>query len=127
YLPVVRNNVYDVLRLMDFPDPAVPNGDRTVTTVAPQALMMMNSDLVAEAAAALAGRIAAGPEADDAGRIACLYRIAYGRDASREEVAGSLAFLREAERLLGPGEAASEAWPALCQVLLASNEFVYVR
>ncbi|MEX2027629.1 MAG: DUF1549 and DUF1553 domain-containing protein, partial [Pirellulaceae bacterium] len=46
YLPVVRNNVYDLFQLLDFPDPAIPSGDRATTTVAPQALLMLNSDLV---------------------------------------------------------------------------------
>ena len=35
YLPVVRNNVYDVLQLLDFPDPAIPSGDRIATTDRP--------------------------------------------------------------------------------------------
>lgn len=39
YLPVIRNNVYDVFQLLDFPDPAVPTGDRSTTTVATQALV----------------------------------------------------------------------------------------
>ncbi|HZZ82380.1 MAG TPA: PSD1 and planctomycete cytochrome C domain-containing protein, partial [Gemmataceae bacterium] len=35
YLPVIRNNVYDVFQLFDFPDPGFPSGDRATTTVAP--------------------------------------------------------------------------------------------
>ncbi|GIS59421.1 MAG: hypothetical protein CM1200mP2_16460 [Planctomycetaceae bacterium] len=31
YLPVVRNHVYDMFQLLDFPDPAVTPGDRTST------------------------------------------------------------------------------------------------
>src|SRR5262249_8341021 len=54
YLPIVRNNVYDVFQLLDFPDPAVPTGDRATTTVAPQALLMLNSDFVMQAATGLA-------------------------------------------------------------------------
>ena len=50
YLPVVRNNLYDVFQLFDFPDAAVANGDRATTTVAPQALFLLNSDLVDQAA-----------------------------------------------------------------------------
>ena len=49
--PVVRNNVYDVFQLLDYPDAAVPNGDRPTTTIAPQALMMMNSDFVEQCSA----------------------------------------------------------------------------
>ena len=42
YLPVLRSAVYDLFQAYDFPDPAVPNGDRATTTVAGQALFMMN-------------------------------------------------------------------------------------
>ena len=55
YLPVVRNNVYAVFQLLDYPDAAIPTGDRTTTTVAPQALMMLNSDFAAKCSSELAG------------------------------------------------------------------------
>ena len=50
YLPVVRNHLYDMFQLFDRADPSVTTGDRATTTVAPQALFMMNSDLVLQAA-----------------------------------------------------------------------------
>jgi hypothetical protein len=49
YLPVVRNNLYDFFQLFDYNDASVSNGDRQTTTVAPQALYMLNSPLVDEA------------------------------------------------------------------------------
>ena len=42
YLPVLRGALYDMFQAFDFPDPAVSNGDRATTTVASQALFMMN-------------------------------------------------------------------------------------
>nr|MDQ3331526.1 PSD1 and planctomycete cytochrome C domain-containing protein [Planctomycetota bacterium] len=122
YLPVVRNHVYDVLGLLDFPDPAVSSGDRSVTTTAPQALLMMNSEFVADAAAALAERLAE-PGSDDASRVRRLYRIAFGRDATSDEVAAGLEFLSRIDEVRDPSEAvASNAWTALCQVMLSANE-----
>jgi len=122
YLPVVRNNVYDALRLMDFPDPAVSTGDRASTTIAPQALMFMNGDLASDAAASLADRIAVAPEEDDAARLVRLYRITLARDPTPAEIEQDSKFLKS----VGGGDAPA-AWRSLCQVLLASNEFVYVR
>jgi len=130
YLPVIRNNVYDLFQLLDFPDPAVPTGDRTATTVAPQALLMLNSEIVMQSAEHLAGRVL-----EDSGetgpRIAMLYRIAYGRDASAEEQESATAFLREAAQSL-PTEIEEpvrrrQAWTVLCHVIIAANEFIYVR
>ena len=46
YLPVLRSALYEVFQAFDFPDPAVPNGDRATTTVASQALFMMNGPIV---------------------------------------------------------------------------------
>ena len=54
YLPVIRNNVYDVFQLFDATDATVPSGDRATSTVATQALFALNSELMLEAAKALA-------------------------------------------------------------------------
>jgi len=131
YLPVVRNNVYDVFQLLDFPDPAISSGERSTTTIAPQALLMLNSDLVQQAAAALSERLLA--ESDiDALRIERLYVLAYARPPTSDEITMGMSFLNQAEKLLINGEPAlSErrrlAWSALCQTILDANEFVYVK
>src|SRR5207253_10298862 len=75
YLPVIRNHLYDVFPLFDFPDPAVPNGDRATTTVAPQALFLMNSAWVAQVCERLAGRLLDDAGADAAARVRRLYRL----------------------------------------------------
>ncbi len=54
YLPVVRSAVYDVFQAFDFADPSTMNGKRPSTTVAPQALFMMNSPLVLRQTRAMA-------------------------------------------------------------------------
>ena len=56
YLPVIRNHLYDAFQLFDFADASVMNSNRTTTTVAPQALFMMNSDLVTDAASRVCRR-----------------------------------------------------------------------
>jgi hypothetical protein len=131
YLPIVRNNVYDVFQLLDYPDAAVSSGDRATTTIAPQALLMMNSDLVARASAALAQRVTT-TSSDNARRLATLYALAYGREPTAEEVAADQQFLRDAEQALQATEAdeakrSQLTWECLCQVVLAANEFIYVR
>ena len=47
-----------------------PLGDRATTTVATQALFLMNSGLVADASEHLAARLLAGQDVDDAGPTA---------------------------------------------------------
>ncbi len=85
YLPVVRNHLYDMFELFDGTDASVTNGDRATTTVAPQALFMMNGDLVVQAARDLAARLLARAAVDDNGRIALLYETGLGRLPSPAE------------------------------------------
>ena len=54
YLPVIRNHVYDLFELFDFPDPGTVNGNRADSTIAPQALYLMNSPLVLRATESIA-------------------------------------------------------------------------
>jgi hypothetical protein len=131
YLPMIRNHLYDVLQLFDATDAAVENGDRATTTVAPQALFLLNSDLVAGASERLAARLLRAP-GSDADRVQDLYARAYGRRATTEEVAGTQNVVAACERALGesepdPAKRHLRAWACLCQVVMAANEFVYVR
>ena len=132
YLPVVRNNVYDLFQLLDYPDAAIPTGDRTTTTVAPQALLMMNSEFIGTASSDLAKRLFAQSPEDAAKRIELLYSLAYNRDASRDEIEQSQSFVAEIEKALqttdsDPASRQQRAWASLCQVVLAANEFIYLQ
>ena len=60
YLPVVRNDLPAIFQLFDFGDSLSVNGRRSTTNVAPQALFMMNSPLVLEAATRTAAIVLAG-------------------------------------------------------------------
>ena len=126
YLPVVRNNVFDLFQLLDFPDPTVSSSDRAATVVAPQALLMLNSDFVMQAAADLADRLLKDSDDDDR-RLALLYATAYGREPSAEELRADRTFLREVAQRYVDGQDASHAWAALCHTAFAANEFLYVK
>ena len=130
YLPVIRNNIYDLFQLLDYPDAAIPSGDRSTTTVAPQALLMLNSDFVMSCAAKLADRLNR-TEGDDRKQIALLYQLAYGRRTEDAELNANLKFLAQLDReLVGTqaDEAARrrQAWSILCHTIIASNEFIHV-
>jgi hypothetical protein len=131
YLPVIRNHLYDVFQLFDATDATVPNGDRATTTVAPQALFLMNSELVAQVSEQLAAMLLETPEADEA-RVQRLYVRAYGRLATASEADKAQALIQAFERALeeretDAGKRRLQAWACLCQVVVAANEFVYVK
>ncbi|MGV3723886.1 MAG: PSD1 and planctomycete cytochrome C domain-containing protein, partial [Actinomycetota bacterium] len=130
YVPVVRNNLYDVFQLFDFGDASIPEGNRPATTVAPQALFMMNSDLVIDAAEALAAKTLERSDLDTPRRINLLYQEAYGRVPTPTEREKGVQVLAGFEKAANEPDAAkrqSKAWSWYCHVLLAANEFVYLR
>jgi cytochrome c553 len=132
YLPVVRNNLYDVFQLFDFGDASIPEGNRPTTTVAPQALFLMNGDLVLDAAERMAATALKRTDLDAPRRVNLLYQQAYGRPATiaeQQRAAATLARFEEAagKQKSNPAERQSLAWSWYCHVLLASNEFVYVN
>jgi len=132
YLPVIRSDVYTVLQAFDFADPSVASGERATTTVAPQALFLMNSRLILEQTRRLAAALLADPTLDDAGRVRLVYERAYSRPPSAGETARALDFVRRSEEAWGgttldAQERRLRAWQSLCRVVLAANEFIYVE
>jgi len=124
YLPVIRNHLYDVFSLFDYADASVTNGNRTTSTVAPQALFALNSDLMLQASEALAEGLLFNQAGSDEERINRLYEIAYSRRASEPESQRAVEFIARFQNELGDRK---QAWTSLCQVVLASNEFIYIR
>ena len=132
YLPVVRNNLYDVFSLFDYADASMINGDRPTTTIAPQALFLMNSDLVFEATEQMAENVLAERVSELEDRIQQLYLQVYGRPATDREVIRARAFLAQVEADLTASAGVRPtgrlgAWQLLCQILIAADEFIYLR
>jgi hypothetical protein len=114
--------------VFDGADASIQVERRTVSTVAPQALFLMNSPLMAEKVGRLVRRpeVAAARNVED--RIQALYRILFGRRATGEEMAIGRSFL-EAPAAPAPGKAGEAPLgplEAYAQVLLLSNEFLFV-
>lgn len=130
YLPVLRTNVYDFLTLFDFANPDLPSGNRVTTTVPTQAMLMMNSSLVKDAAARLAGKVLddlALPS--DSAKIRRIYQILYSRPPTESEESIAARFIADYSSILNEvtKEDAETAWAKLCHVLLAGSEFIYLR
>lgn len=132
YLPVIRNNLYTLFEQFDFPDPTTPTGSRNTTTVAPQALLMLNSPLIMESAEKLAKNLLKQP-GDDVEKIRLAYRKTLGRHPSKQESKRALGFIQGISGLAMLNAAKVDpiqkqrAWALLCQALISSNEFIYVR
>jgi hypothetical protein len=132
YLPVMRGAVYDVFQAFDFPDPAVLNGDRMMTTIAAQSLFMMNGSLVQQAARSLSELLLNDTSCTDRNRMQILSQCLFGRTASADELAAWEQFLVRFQQVPSVIAEAVElrrglAWEGLCHALLSSNEFIYIR
>ncbi len=132
YLPVIRNNLYDAMSLFDCTDGTVPNGDRASSTVASQALFLMNSDLVIEAADHLANKGLVEHPDDATLRVQSVIMETLGRIATQTDIDRWIAAADRIERQLTADgipeqERQKAVWTALCQAALMSNEFLYIR
>ena len=143
YLPVVRSALYNVFQAFDFAEPSVINGQRSSTTIASQALFMMNSGLVSDSAQQWASDLLAHDTWNDPQRIEALYKTALGRPPTEHEIEESVKYIQRfidaASTLEDDSDGNPEksgktekqtrlrAWGSYCRAILASNEFVYIE
>lgn len=112
---VSRRDLDPTLALFDFANPNSSNERRIETSTPLQRLFLLNSAFVERRAAELACSVEAMPRAED--RISHLYRTLFQRAPSKEETRLGIEFTA----------AGGNSWPRYAQVLLVSNEFVYVN
>jgi hypothetical protein len=131
YFTIKRSQLIGSMVAFDAPEPLSSQGARPTTTVAPQALMLMNAPQVREWAEAFARRVEADtPNGDAAARIARTYLLALSRPPIPGEVQDAATFLATqmasyaAEKKPQP---ASIALADFCQVVFGLNEFAYSR
>lgn len=129
YLPVIRNNLYDGFSLFDYATADVTSGDRSTSTVAPQALYSMNSELFLSGAEALTKRLWKDFPDDENARVVGLYEVTFNRPPESHEQARLLKYISQLEPLLQKDAQIENprlaAWVVACHSVLASNEFTY--
>jgi hypothetical protein len=124
--------LYDLFQLFDYTDASTVTGHRTTSTVAPQALFLMNAQLVGDSARAFAIGLLDHSESEP-DRIHEMYQQALGRLPTPTETARAQTFLSAFRQAIANKEKADsqqveiQAWTTLCQVLLVSNELITVR
>ena len=128
YFTMKRSQLIGSMVAFDQPEPLVSQGSRPVTTVAPQALLLMNGPQVREWAEAFAARLE--KEAGDDGRIAHAYLTALGRPPGVDEAATARAFLAaQAASYTADGkpDATRRALADFAQVIFGLNDFAYIE
>lgn len=123
YLPVFRNALPELLEAFDFADPSLVTGRRNTSTVAPQALYLMNHPFVLEQSRLVAERLLAEPHADDAARLTRAYRLILGRQPLAEERLISGQFVKTIT--IADSMSSADTWQQLIQSLFATVQFRY--
>jgi len=125
YIFAKRANLFPILQAFDAPTTIGSCTRRNTTTVAPQALELMNDPFVCEQSRAFAARLSAlgGMET----RVRAAFRFALGRDPRGAETERSLKFIDQQIKdyqANAPGDDAEmDAVSDFCQGLIALNEF----
>ena len=132
YIQVRRTQPLAFLQVFDAPVMEVNCERRPVSTVAPQSLMLMNSDFVLKQSSYFAARLRKEAGDDPAQLVGRAWELAYCRAPSHEELQSSLEFLtqrvaRLSQQTPAPTDPLGAALVSLCQVILSSNEFLYVE
>jgi hypothetical protein len=127
YMISKRSLLLPLLTAFDFADTTQPCVQRNVTTVAPQALALLNNDFVHQQSEALASRVEKETAADLPSRIERAWWLALGRAPSAaEQDAATTHVVAQAARIDKAEGAEHRAFVSLCHVLLNTNEFIYV-
>jgi hypothetical protein len=128
YFFIKRSRLIPMMQVFDAPEPLLSAGSRPTTTVAPQALLFLNSPHVRRWAAAFGARLSETATPEAAAERG--YRLALARSPTGAERADAAEFLRAQEesyrRDVSPADAAARARTDFAHALFCLNEFVYV-
>ena len=114
YLQVKRSMALPMLQIFDAPDTSTSCARRESSTVAPQALAMMNSNFVVQAAQAFAVRLRRETDGLPVSLVNAGWQLALGRAPSEPEFRTALDYLDR------------NSLHDLCLMLFNLNEFIYV-
>jgi hypothetical protein len=137
YMMTKRSLLLPLMTTFDFSDTTQPCSQRNVSTVAPQALALLNNEFVHQQSGALASRVVGEAGEDPTAQIERAWWLALARPPAESERAAALAHLanqmqhlktRAAQdgKTTSEDEARRQALASLCHVLFNLNEFIYV-
>jgi len=120
------------MEIFDAPIMPVNCTQRMNSATVLQSLAVLNSEFLFAQSDKFAARVreSAGPGIEE--QIAFAFQLAYARQPTSEELAKSIAFLADQQRILVSPEfqedkAQQQALADLCHMLLSSNEFLYLE
>ena len=120
---------YPLMQAFDAPDAQSSCGRRMNTTVAPQALALLNDPFVRLRAKELAQRVETQAGGDVEAQVRHLFQLCLSREPNPGEVTDATTFLvaqTEARQQRTEKDPATAALTDFCQSLFGLNEFIYI-
>ena len=132
YVQVRRTRPLSVLASFDLPDLAPHCTDRASSNVAPQSLMLMNSEFITKMSAAMADRLIQDRPGAPTGQLRLGWEYAFGRPPGEAQTGRSRQFLETQTRTFSrslpkANDAHRAALASYCQALFGSNRFLYIE
>ena len=127
YLPVFRNTLPEVFEVFDFADPNIQLGARSTSTIAAQALWLMNHPDMLRATRKAASRLLATSHESDLERIEYAFLQVLGRPPTAVERRISFNLLLGEATTEAPQVSPTENWAMLYQALFQSIDFRYLN
>jgi len=122
-----------LMQAFDGPDAQASCGRRENTTVAPQAMALLNDSFVRARAMDFAQSVEKEAGAETEAQVRHAWRLALGREPSMDELKSGVAFINHQARQRStrdPNKPKTEprklALADFCQAIFALNEFIYV-
>jgi hypothetical protein len=126
YFTVKRSKLMPMMVIFDAPEALSGMAERPTTTIAPQALHLLNNPRMRDYAKGLAQRAAPAPDTKLEAALRAAYKTALAREPSAAELTDGIAFVEEQMTTYSGADRRERALADLCQVLMCLNEFVYV-
>ena len=130
YLCLLRHAPPLELSAFDVPDGVKVMGKRHITTQPAHSLYLLNNPMVVNQAKLFARKLLDEAEPDPTSRLYWAFGRALQRKPTQDEEQKALELIESTRKALASGsvkkKAQIEAWAALCQSLMASNEFRYI-
>lgn len=122
YTPIFRNNLPEIFEVFDFPDPNLVVGKRNVSTIAPQALYLMNNPFIIEKSNEAALHLLKESKLSEIQKIESVYFQVLGRAPTPAEQSKVLSFLQEKSEKEKP-----QAWALVFQAMFSTLDFRYLH
>jgi hypothetical protein len=126
YFTVKRSKLMPMMVIFDAPEALSGMAERPTTTIAPQALHLLNNPRMRDYAKSLAQRAAPAPDTKLDVALRTAYKTTLAREPSPAELTDAVAFIEEQMTTYNGADRRERALADFCQVLMCLNEFVYV-